>query len=130
MVSRSSMRRACRENRALDALHKRLRARRGLNRALLQVVNFLELLLDPSVPEVERYLLFLALGVQFARGHGENKVSILLVIDDFERQTTLNNGMIWLVFTILRKAFTYQSKVFLFWVFTCISLPFLANCAC
>ena len=56
----------------------------------MQVVNFLELFLDPGVPEVEGDLLLLALGVEFARRDGEDEVSVLLVVDDFQGQATLD----------------------------------------
>ena len=56
----------------------------------MQVVNFLELFLDPGVPEVEGDLLLLALGVEFARRDGEDEVRVLLVVDDFQGQATLD----------------------------------------
>lgn len=88
-VHRSSVRRTCRENGTLDALHQGLGPCGGLHCALLQIVDFLELLLDPSVPQVEGNLLLFALGVEFARRHREHEVSILFVVDDFQRQATL-----------------------------------------
>ena len=85
----SSMRRARSKNGALDALHQSLRACWGLHSTLLQIVNFLKLLLNPSVPEVEWNLLLFAFGIELARGHGEDEICILLVVDDFQGQATL-----------------------------------------
>ena len=77
------------ENGALDALHERLRPLGCLYGPLLQVVDFLELLLDPGVPEVEGDLLLLALGVELTRGHREDEVRVLLVVDYFQSEATL-----------------------------------------
>lgn len=74
-----------------DALHQGLGSLLGLNCALLQVVYFLKLLLDPCVPQMERYLLLLAFGVEFAGRYGEDKVSVLFVVDNFQRKTTLKD---------------------------------------
>lgn len=102
------MRRSRGENGALDALHERLGSRGSLHRPLLQVVNFLKLLLNPRVPEVEGNFLLLALRIQLARGHREYKVRVLFIVDNFQGQAT-------------------QSEVFFFRVFARISFPFLAN---
>lgn len=57
---------------------------------------------------MERYLLLLAFGVEFAGRYGEDKVSVLFVVDNFQRKTT-------------------QSEVFLFGVLAGILLPLLAD---
>ena len=51
------------ENRALNALHERAWPCCRLNGFFLQVIDFLKLFLNPGVPQMERNLLLLALGV-------------------------------------------------------------------
>ena len=85
----SPVRRSRGENGALDALHERLGSRGSLYRPLLQVVNFLKLLLNPRVPEVEGNFLLLTLCIQLAGGHREYKVRVLLIVDNFQGQATL-----------------------------------------
>ena len=77
------------KNGGLQSFHECLWAGRGLNSALLQIVDLLQLLLDPRVPQVERYFLLFALRVQFTGRDREHEVGILLVVDNFERQATL-----------------------------------------
>ena len=76
-------------NGAHETLHERLGPGLGLDGPLLQLVDLLEFLFDPSVPQVEGDLLLLALCVQLAWRHREHEVSILFIVDDFERQAAL-----------------------------------------
>ena len=80
---------SCRKDCGREALHKRLRARLGLDGLPLHLVYLDEFLLDPRVPEMERHLLLLALDVELAGGNREHEVCVVLVVYNFESQATL-----------------------------------------
>lgn len=67
---------------ALNSLHESLWSLIGFDGALLDLVDLLKLFLDPGVPQVEGDLLLLAALVELTRGHCEDKVRILLIVDD------------------------------------------------
>ena len=93
-------------NSAQQSLHEGAWAGCGFDGPLLEVVHLLKFLLNPGVPQVEGNFLLLALNVEFAGRHREHKVSVLLVVDDFERQTTLYSDKIE-----ISKAFSLVKQV-------------------
>jgi len=99
---------SCRKDCGREALHKRLRARLGLDGLPLHLVYLDEFLLDPRVPEMERHLLLLALDVELAGGNREHEVCVVLVVYNFESQAT-------------------QAEVFFLGVFACVSFPLLSD---
>jgi len=81
---------SCGEDRSSEALHKRLGTRLGLDGPTLHLVDLDELLLDPRVPKMEWYPLLLTLGVELSGRDSEDEVRVVLVVNNFERQTTLH----------------------------------------